>query len=132
MSCRALAWARCFNRGPRTGRGGGGGGRKRYTKSGDCNSVVYAVQFVHSLCKDSTSHKGNEDTLGVQQVVCNLPLLRNVSFSWIPTPYAERYHFMNLGCSPPLTFYLFNSSLLSLSMNLDPSHLFIVSKVNSL
>lgn len=43
MSCRALAWARCFNRGPRTGRGGGGGGRKRYTKSGDCNSVVYAL-----------------------------------------------------------------------------------------
>ena len=62
------------------------------------------MQFVHSLCKDSTSHKGNEDTLGVQQVVCNLPLLRNVSFSWIPTPFAERYHFMNLGCSPPLPF----------------------------
>lgn len=39
----ALGWARCFNRGRRTGAGRGGGGRKRYTKSRDCNSVAYAL-----------------------------------------------------------------------------------------
>lgn len=38
----ALAWARCFNRGPTWG-GEGGGGRKRYTKSRDCNSVAHAL-----------------------------------------------------------------------------------------
>ena len=52
-------------------------------------------------------------------------------FSWIPTPFAET-PFRESWMFSLLTFYLFNSSLLSLSMNLDPSHLFFVSKVDSL